>query len=197
MFSGIVTHLGRLGKTETREGGELAMEIESSLPRPRIGASVACSGVCLTVEAAADGVFAVSASRQTLSHTNLGGKSVGSFLNLETSLRLGDELGGHLVFGHVDGVVEVLAIKPQGRAKLIRVSPPPENGHLLCGGGSVALEGISLTVAEVESAGAFSFTGVPHTLESTSLGKMGVGTLLNLEFDMLARYVANSLAKRK
>lgn len=174
------------------------MEISGGFPKPTLGASVACGGVCLTVEAATDDAFTVSASKQTLARSNLGEKRAGAAINLEPSLKLGDELGGHLVFGHVDAVVEVIDIKPQGELKLITVGLPPNDADLLCGGGSAALDGVSLTVVEVgdkTGKGWFSFTGVAHTLKTTTLGEVAVGGRLNLEFDMLARYVASRMKK--
>ncbi len=170
--------------------------------RPREGDSVACSGVCLTVSALSREGFTVRISEQTMARSNLGEKREGDTLNLEPGLKLGDELGGHLLFGHADAVVAVAEIRDQGDAKLIRMGPPllapSEIGAegLLAASGSVALDGVSLTVFTLEKDGGFSFTGVPHTLQTTSLGAVRLGDRLNLEFDMLAKYVNASLAGR-
>lgn len=194
MFTGIVTHIGEVGAVREQEGGA-EFEIVSSLPLETVplGASVAHAGVCLTVVRKAPGIHVVQASRETLSRTTLGSWAPGTRVNLELSLRLGDELGGHLVFGHVDGVGRVLAIEPEGESHRVEIGMPAELAAMVAVKGSIAVDGISLTV---NSAGAdrFGVTIIPHTWSHTTLAHRQVGDAVNLEVDMLARYVARQLA---
>ena len=194
MFTGIITDLGRVRAVE--RGNETRFEIATSYDTASIapGASIACSGPCLTVIDKGEGWFAVEASAETLSRTTLGAWCQGVAVNLERSLKLGDELGGHLVFGHVDGTVTLARQTASGDSVIFDFAAPASLLAYLAPKGSVALDGVSLTVNAVE-ADAFSVNIIPHTLRNTTFGAAKTGDRLNLEIDMLARYVARSLDK--
>ncbi|MEZ5824116.1 MAG: riboflavin synthase [Geminicoccaceae bacterium] len=193
MFTGIVTHQGRLDRVEQRENG-LALVVASTLDLDdiAIGASVCHNGICLTVTEKSHGTHAVFASAETLARTTMGSWKVGDTVNLERSLRLGDELGGHLVFGHVDGIGSIAGMEPVGESRRIRIEIPPELAGLVAVKGSITVDGISLTVNEVIG-NAVSLTIIPHTLAETNLRTRETGDRVNLEADMLARYVARQL----
>src|SRR5512132_656137 len=189
MFTGIITDLGCV--RDVRNDGDTRIEITSrcdddSIP---IGASIACSGVCLTVIDKGPGWFGVQVSAETLSRTTLGNWRPGTRVNLERALRLGDELGGHLVSGHVDGVGRVAAIAPEGASRRSVFEAPAQLARFIASKGSVSIDGISLTVNEVDGA-RFGVNIIPHTLSVTTLGEAGPGDRVNLEIDLLARYVA-------
>ncbi|MCK5624106.1 MAG: riboflavin synthase, partial [Alphaproteobacteria bacterium] len=154
MFTGLITDVGRLRKREPLEKG-MRFEIETGFPMDEvaIGASIACSGACLTVVEKGEGWFAVDVSAETLDKTTLDGWRVGRRINLERSLRLGDELGGHIVSGHVDGVAEIVDRGPDGEATRFTIRPPAELEHFVASKGSVTLDGVSLTVNEVSDTG--------------------------------------------
>ena len=162
-----------------------------------MGASIMHSGVCLTVVALGErgegSWFDVETVPETLAKTNLGRVDVGGKLNLELSLKLGDELGGHFVFGHVDGVGEVTAIQPEGQSQRVTVRPPVDLMKYFATKGSVAIDGVSLTVARANEDGTFEVAIIPHTWQVTTLGNLQVGNMVNLEIDMLARYVARMI----
>ncbi len=189
MFTGIITHIGEVSAIE--RGGDIRFTIASGLDTAEVplGASIACNGVCLTVIDRDFGWFAVQASTETLNRTTLCAWTEGTPVNLERSLRLGDELGGHLVFGHVDGVVEVMEITPVGGSLRFEFEAPPEFARFIAVKGSVALDGVSLTVNEVAGC-RFFINIIPHTQQCTTFGSMTQGRAINLEVDMLARYVA-------
>lgn len=189
MFTGIITDLGRV--RDVRKDGDTRIEIDTAYDMAvvPIGASIACSGVCLTVIDKGPGWFAVSASIETLSRTTLGEWRPGTPVNLERALKLGDELGGHLVSGHVDGVGRVAAIAPEGASRRFVFEAPAQLARFIASKGSVAVDGISLTVNEVDGA-RFGVNIIPHTLSVTTLGEAGEGDRVNLEIDLLARYVA-------
>lgn len=192
MFTGIVTDLGQVRQIEKRGDTHLVIATHFDVGMIDIGASIACSGVCLTVTDKGhngEGWFAVSASAETLSKTTLGSWKVGDPVNLERPLRLGDELGGHIVVGHVDGVAEITAVTPEGESRRLTFSAPPELARYVAPKGSIALDGVSLTVNEVDGA-KFGVNLIPHTLSVTSFGRARQGTKVNLEVDLLARYVA-------
>ena len=194
MFTGIVTHLGEVARARDAGGGrELVVRSRLPLAEIPLGASVAHSGVCLTLVAKDGDRHTVQASRETLERSALAGWREGTRINLERSLRLGDELGGHLVFGHVDAVGEVAAIEAGGGYRRVEVAVPPGLAPLLAVKGSVAVDGVSLTVNEA-GPDRFAVTVIPHTWERTTLGDRRVGDPVNLEADMLARYVARRLA---
>ncbi|HET6469030.1 MAG TPA: riboflavin synthase [Geminicoccaceae bacterium] len=195
MFTGIVTHIGRVAAVAGEDGRELVIETDMAPEGLALGASVSHSGVCLTLVERLPGGWRVQASGETLARTTLGDWRAGTAVNLERSLRLGDELGGHLVFGHVDAVGELLAVEPEGESRRLVFRLPPELAPMLAVKGSIAVDGISLTVNAVE-ADRFEVTIVPHTWRHTTLQDRRPGDRVNLEADMLARYVARQLAVR-
>ncbi len=197
MFTGIVREVGRVLRIS--QSGDTRIRIACARPAAsiEIGASIACSGVCLTVVArGSDGSgswFEVDASAETRSKTTLGEWAEGTLVNLEPSLRVGDELGGHIVSGHVDGTGEIVAIRPEGGSRRITIEAAGSLGRFIAPKGSIALDGISLTVNDVADQGGTTRFGVniiPHTWEVTSLSAAGEGSRVNLEVDTLARYVA-------
>lgn len=192
MFTGIVTDIGRV--ISTRQEGDLRARIATryDVGRIDIGASIACDGVCLTVVALGtdpETWFDVQISAETVSKTNLSGWGPGARVNLERALKVGDELGGHIVSGHVDGLAEVVAVRPEGGSVRVRFRAPEALARFIAPKGSVALNGTSLTVNEVEGA-EFGVNFIPHTQEVTTWGAVAVGDLVNLEVDTMARYVA-------
>ena len=198
MFTGLVTDVGTIRKAEHRNG-LTRFEVESGYPLDEIamGASVLHSGVCLTVVDMGQGErgawFAVEAVPETLDKTVLGGWQEGTKVNLEQSLRLGDELGGHFVFGHVDGVGEIVSIEPEGQSHRITIRPPAAIAKYFATKGSAAINGVSLTVAEALPNGDFQVAVIPHTWDVTTLAELQPGSRVNLEIDMLARYVARMI----
>lgn len=197
MFTGIVTEVGSVRAIEAR-GGDVRLRIASRLlpaDRLRLGDSVCVAGVCLTVIAHENGSFAADVSRETLALTTLGTLAEGGAVNLEPALRAGDALGGHLVSGHVDGVAEVAGLEADGRSMRVRFRAPVALARYLAPKGSVTIDGVSLTVNEVEGA-LFGINLVPHTREVTTLGSLRLGQKVNLEVDQLARYVERLLAAR-
>ncbi|MEK0081927.1 riboflavin synthase [Benzoatithermus flavus] len=194
MFTGIITHLGEIVSVrEVADGRELVVKSDLPLAEIPLGASIAHSGICLTVVASGEGSHAVQASPETLARTTLGSWRAGTRVNLERSLRLGDELGGHLVFGHVDAVGEIVAIEPEGGYRRVEIALPPTLAPMVAVKGSIAVDGISLTVNEA-GRDRFAVTIIPHTWAHTTLADRRPGDPVNLEADMLARYVARQLA---
>jgi riboflavin synthase len=199
MFTGIVTDIGTVRSAEQR--GDLRLVIGTGYDTATIelGASIACSGVCLTVVDKGEDWFAVDVSGETVSRTAAELWREGAKLNLERSLRLGDEVGGHIVTGHVDAVGEVLVSTAEGASTRIAVKVPRELGSAIAPKGSIALDGVSLTVNEVEDADdstRFTVNIIPHTAGETTFGKIAVGRQFNVEIDVLARYVDRLLAAR-
>jgi riboflavin synthase len=199
MFTGIVTDVGTVRRVEQR--GDLRLEIETGYDTSTIdlGASIACSGACLTVVDKGDDWFAVDVSGETVSRTASDHWREGAKLNLERSLRLGEELGGHIVTGHVDSVGEVTAVNSEGDSTRIDVRVPRQLGPMVAAKGSIALDGVSLTVNTVEDvrdSTAFTVNIIPHTAQQTTLGQITVGQQLNVEGDVLARYIDRMLATR-
>ncbi|GJL84952.1 MAG: riboflavin synthase subunit alpha [Micavibrio sp.] len=193
MFTGLVQTIGTVRSIENR-GEDLRLEIETELDlnNVSIGASIACSGVCLTVTTKAKNSFWTDVSSETLRKTMIKNWAVGTKVNIEPSLHLGDEIGGHFVFGHVDGVAQIMSIKDEGKSHVVHIQVPEELSQYIAPKGSVSLDGISLTVNEVEN-DIFSVNIIPHTWEKTTLGLKNTGDVLNIEIDMLARYVARML----
>ena len=197
MFTGIVTAIGTI--REARHTGDLHATIACPFDPAAIaiGASIACSGVCLTVVdrggTAGDAWFAVDISGETLARSVPGRWAVGSSLNLEPALKLGDELGGHIVTGHVDGVGQVVSVSPVGESLRLEISAPAELAPYLAAKGSITVDGVSLTVNEVadqaDGSCHFVLNIIPHTAQVTTLGARGPGDGVNLEIDVLARYL--------
>ncbi|MBE1236816.1 riboflavin synthase [Phaeovibrio sulfidiphilus] len=193
MFTGIITDLGRVRAVD--RSGETRFTFSTAYDTSTIplGASIACNGCCLTVvDTDADG-FSVQASAETLSKTTLGGWTEGTPVNFERALCLGDELGGHIVSGHVDGVAEVVDLRPDGESVRFTFRVPDDLKQYVAPKGSVALDGVSLTVNEVDGA-LFGVNIIPHTLSVTTFGSLKAGDRVNMEIDMLARYVARLLS---
>lgn len=190
MFTGIVTDVGRVRSVrETNRDRRYEIETVYDVAGIDMGASISHAGCCLTVVEKGEGWFAVEVSHETLSKTTLDRWQEGHRMNLERAARLGDEMGGHIVSGHVDGVGEVLSIEPDGGSHRIRIRAPRPLHRLIAPKGSIAVEGVSLTVNEVED-DVFGVNIIPHTFEVTTLGELTPGYRVNLEIDMLARYLA-------
>lgn len=189
MFTGIITDIGTISELE--QAGDLRARIVTGYDTATIdiGASIASDGVCLTVIALGPDWYDVQISAETVAKTNLDAWSVGKRVNLERALRLGDELGGHIVTGHVDGVAEVVGLTAEGDSTRLRFRAPPDLAKFIAPKGSVALNGTSLTVNEVNGQ-EFGVNLIPHTKDVTTWGGVGVGDRVNLEVDTLARYVA-------
>lgn len=194
MFTGIITDIGRV--RSIRKTGDTRIEIETSYDTDEIdlGASIACSGPCLTVVEKGDGWFAIEASAETLARTTLGGWRTDSRVNLERALRLGDELGGHIVSGHVDGLAEIVGMEPEGDSMRVEIDVPRDLKSFIAEKGSVSLDGVSLTVNAVDD-NRFGVNIIGHTRAQTTFGMRVVGDRMNLEIDMLARYVSRLLER--
>ena len=192
MFTGIVTDLGQVRRVRGGALTELTIATAFDTAAIGIGASIACSGACLTVVAIETGAFTVQASAETLARTAIGAWVEGTRINLEKSLRIGDELGGHLVSGHVDGLARIVERRPEGELVRFVFEAPGELMPFIASKGSVVLDGVSLTVNEV-SGSRFGVNIIPHTLACTNFGEAHPGQQMNLEIDMIARYVARLL----
>lgn len=201
MFSGIITDVGRVAAVETRGDTRLTIATAYDTAGIEIGASIAHNGVCLTVVATAPGTFQVDVSAETLSKTTLGAWRQGTRVNLERSLTLGQEIGGHLVYGHVDGLATVVDRRPDGDSTRFLFQVERALGRFVAPKGSVALDGVSLTVNEVldgpDDTARFGVNIIPHTLDHTSFADRQPGDRLNFEADMLARYVARLLQQER
>ncbi len=199
MFTGIVTGVGTVRRiVPLGAGQDMRLEIASPWPDTAaiaLGASIACSGCCLTAVALTGDSFSVDASAETLSKTTLGTWTVGTRINLERSLRMGDELGGHLVSGHVDGLGTITDVTAENGSWRVGVAVPRELARFIAQKGSVAIDGVSLTVNAVEGT-SFGVNIIPHTWQATTLGARVAGDAVHIEIDMLARYVAR-LAETK
>ncbi|TVS06017.1 MAG: riboflavin synthase [Rhodobacteraceae bacterium] len=189
MFTGIITDIGEVRALE--QAGDLRARIGTGYDTAgiEIGASIASDGVCLTVVALGPDWYEVQVSAETVAKTNLGDWCVGRRVNLERALKVGDELGGHIVSGHVDGVAEVVGLHPEGDSLRVMFRAPEALAGFIAPKGSVALNGTSLTVNEVEGA-EFGINLIPHTQAVTNWGDVALGDRINLEIDTLARYVA-------
>lgn len=195
MFTGIVTDVGRVTVLEPRGGDvRLAVAVDRlDLSRVAVGDSIAVAGVCLTVVERGADHFAADVSPETLARTTLGGLSVGDPVNLEPALRVGDPLGGHLVSGHVDAVGRVRAISDEGRGQRWWFEAPPAVLRYVAWKGSIAVDGVSLTIADLDEAG-FAVALIPHTIAATTFRVRRAGEPVNLEVDTVARYVERLLA---
>lgn len=195
MFTGIITDLGLVRRVEYGAGGaRFEFDTHYDTTTIIVGASIACNGCCLTVIAHGSGWFAIQASAATLASTTLSHWHPGMLINLERALRIGDELGGHIIFGHVDGTAEVVTVRPDGDSRCLTVALPPELVRYAVTKGSIALDGVSLTINGVDEEG-FSVNIIPYTQIMTTLSLLQPGDHLNVEIDMLARYVARLFGK--
>lgn len=190
MFTGIVTDVGRVrAARDTNRDRRFEIETAFDLTTVDIGASISHAGCCLTVVEKGDGWFAVEVSGETLGLTTLDTWAEGRRVNLERAARVGDELGGHIVSGHVDGVGEVLSVESEGGSHRVRIRAPRPLHRFIAPKGSITVEGVSLTVNEVGD-DVFGVNLIPHTWDVTTLGELKAGSRVNLEIDMLARYLA-------
>ena len=200
MFTGIVTDIGTVADADQKGDLRLRVRCGYDMGTVDLGASIACSGVCLTVVDKGDDWFAVDLSTETLSRTAPGLWAKGAKLNLERSLRVGDELGGHFVTGHVDCIGEVVEALPEGGSLRVAVAVPAELAPLIAAKGSIALDGVSLTINEVgfgdDGRTRFWVNVIPHTAGCTTLGETPAGRQLNVEVDVLARYIERMIASR-
>lgn len=194
MFTGIITDIGEIRAIEQRGDTRVVLGTRYDTETIELGASIACSGVCLTVVDKGADWFAVDVSAETLACSVLGDWAVGAPVNLERSLRVGDELGGHIVSGHVDGVADIIAIRPEGDSLRFTFRVAKALAPYIAAKGSVALNGISVTVNEVadnaDGSTDFGVNIIPHTRENTTFGHAKAGDRVNVEIDVLARYVA-------
>lgn len=192
MFTGIVTDVGKVRHVEKRGDTHVVIATHYDVSSLETGASIACSGACMTVVdkgSAKDRWFAFTASGETLSKTTLGTWKVGDPVNLERPMRVGDEFGGHIVTGHVDAVAEIVGSKPEGESLRLEFEVPAKFARFIAPKGSVALDGVSLTVNDVDGA-RFGVNIIPHTQKVTTFGRAKPGMKVNFEIDLLARYVA-------
>ena len=199
MFTGITTDVGTVRSAEQRGDMRLAIACGYDMATVDLGSSIACSGVCFTVVDKGDDWFAVDVSAETVSRTAGDRWREGARLNLERSLRLGDEFGGHIVTGHIDGTAEIIGLAPHGGSNRIGLRVAGELGRSIAPKGSISLDGVSLTVNDVEDEGGatrFSVNIIPHTAEHTTLGQVELGQHLNVEIDVIARYLERLLAAR-
>lgn len=195
MFTGIIETTGRVARIEPR-GGDMRLVIDAGtlgLDDIAIGDSIAVSGVCLTAIAFERNAFAVDVSVETLSRSSLGALGVGAAVNLEKALRLSDRLGGHLVAGHVDGLARIVSIEPDARSQRWTFELPPDLARYVAPKGSIAIDGVSLTINEVDGR-RFGVNLIPHTIDVTTLRDRRVGDAVNIEVDLVARYVERMLA---
>jgi riboflavin synthase len=189
MFTGLVEDLGKVTRTRPRGNGvELTIQTALPIQELAIGDSIAVNGVCLTAERFEDASFIVTAGLETMKKTSLAAVSVGSGVHLERALRVGDRLGGHFVQGHVDGVGEVVSIEEQRESWVIWISVPDHLARYIASKGSICIDGVSLTVNEVQGTRC-RVNIVPHTIEVTNMGRLVAGGLVNIEVDILAKYV--------
>jgi riboflavin synthase len=197
MFTGIVRDTGEVFRVTDRNGiRRVLISTHFDVTKMEIGSSISCDGCCLTIVDKEGGCFAVEATNETLAKTTLGDWIEGAKINLERSLRMGDEMGGHMVTGHIDGVVKVEEVARDGDARRLVFSVPDHLAQYLAPKGSVTLAGISLTVNEVEG-NHFSICIIPHTWEVTNVHRWKPGDKVNIEVDMLARYVARILGREQ
>jgi riboflavin synthase len=195
VFTGIVRERGRVvSVTRGEDGARLRVAAPAAAAEAAVGDSVAIAGVCLTVVAAAEGELVFDAVAETLRRTSLGRLQPGADVNVEPALRAGEPLGGHYVQGHVDGVGRVSSVRAEGDGRLVRFDAPPEVLRYCVEKGSVTVEGVSLTVTDVDEKG-FGVALVPHTLSATTLGTLEPGGEVNLEADVLAKYVERLVAR--
>ena len=189
MFTGIVRERGRVASVDgDGDGIRIRLEAPLTAGEAAIGDSVSLNGCCLTVVEAANGTLAFDAVPETLSRSSLDGLEAGAELNVEPALRAGDPLGGHYIQGHVDGVGRVRSVEPEGEGRRVWLDAPPEVLRYCVEKGSIAVDGVSLTIADLDEAG-FAVALIPHTLAATTLGTLVTGARVNLEADVLAKYV--------
>jgi riboflavin synthase len=195
MFTGIITDIGQVTAISTQADPVYTITTRFDVKLIALGASIACNGVCLTVIARAESHFQVQVSAETLAKTTVSGWQLGTKINLERPMQAGDEFGGHMVSGHVDGVAEIMARQAEGDSLRFTVRAPQELQKFLAPKGSVTLDGVSLTVNEV-MADSFGVNIIPHTQQETIFGLLQAGDKVNIEIDMMARYLDRLLQQR-
>ena len=196
MFTGIATNYGLIKDIKEKTNSEYTIESDIDITKVKIGSSIMCSGICLTVIKKKSKNFVVNVSEETLNVTNAKNWKKGTKLNLEKSLKLGDELGGHIVTGHIDATTKLLEIKKLKKSSILLFKLPNNLKKFICKKGSIAIDGISLTVNDVKEKN-FSVSIIPHTSEITTLGNIKKGDIVNIEIDILARYIENNIKKIK
>ena len=194
MFTGITTNIGIVKEVNKNISGEYTIESDIDLSDVKVGSSILCSGICLTIVKKEKSFFTVNISEETLKVTNSKNWKKGTKLNLEKSLKVGDELGGHIVTGHIDKTSCLIGKKKLQKSLILIFELPSELQRFVCKKGSIAIEGISLTVNQVEDK-IFSISIIPHTFDITTLGSIKKGDIVNLEIDILARYIENNIKK--
>ena len=192
MFTGITTHFGKIKKISKEKNSDYYITTKLNLKDTKIGSSISCSGICLTVTKKLKNTFIVNISEETLKITSARSWKVGTIINLEKSLKIGDELGGHLVTGHVDDVGTVKSVKKLEKSNLLYFSYPGKFKKLICKKGSITIDGVSLTVNKVNSS-FFTVNLIAHTQKKTTLGKLKKGDKVNLEIDILSRYIDRNI----
>ena len=200
MFTGIITDIGTIERSEDRGDRRVTVATSFDTHGIDLGASIACSGACMTVVDKGPCWFAVDVSAESIRRTAPGMWEAGARLNLERAMKLGEELGGHIVTGHVDGLATIVAITPEGESHRIDIAAPRELAPYLAPKGSVTLDGVSLTVNEVRDTAdgtEFTINLIPHTQQATTLGALATGKAVNIEIDVLARYLSRMEAYRK
>lgn len=191
MFTGIVEAVGRVAAVRRSGGGmSVGVDTEGAVPDPRIGESVAVNGVCLTVTGSSGGVLTFDVSEETIGRSTFGGVRPGDVVNIERAMRMGDRLGGHMVSGHVDAMGKVTKVSPSGEGFELEVAIPEEGMKYVIEKGSIAIDGISLTVASKHER-SITIAIIPHTWRATTLGRKNSGSTVNIEYDMIAKYVEN------
>jgi len=199
MFTGIVTDVGQVLASEAKGDLRLRIGCGYDMETVALGASIACSGVCLTVVDKGADWFAVDVSAETRARTAPGLWEEGARLNLERALKIGDELGGHIVTGHVDGIGAVVSVEPVGDSQAVTIAAGPDIARYIAGKGSVCIDGVSLTVNAVEPLAdgvRFAINLIPHTAQHSTLGDLSAGREVNIEIDLIARYLERMLASR-
>jgi len=199
MFTGIVTDVGQVLASEAKGDLRLRIGCGYDMETVALGASIACSGVCLTVVDKGADWFAVDVSAETRARTAPGLWEEGARLNLERALKIGDELGGHIVTGHVDGIGAVVSVEPVGDSQAVTIAAGPDIARYIAGKGSVCIDGVSLTVNAVEPLAdgvRFAINLIPHTAQHSTLGNLSAGREVNIEIDLIARYLERMLASR-
>ena len=198
MFTGLVEEMGKIERISTQgEGKRMRISAEKVLEETKIGDSIAVNGACLTVTQIDEGGFAVDLSPETLRRSNLGDLSPGDMVNLERPMRLSDRLGGHLVLGHVDEVGTIRSIAREGESVVMVVQVSPEGMRYIVEKGSVCIDGVSLTIAAIRDNTSFEVALIPHTLKVTTLGLKGPGGRVNVEYDIIGKYVEKLLTLKE
>ena len=195
MFTGLINDIGKV-RAISRISGGLSLTIEHKLPSEiSLGDSIAVNGICLTAESQTDNAFTAYAVSETLERSNLGSLRPGNDVNLELALRVGDRMGGHNVQGHVDTIGKITRSYPSGKARLVQIQFPPKFSKLVVAEGSIAIDGISLTIKDVKPGPSVVLSVIPETLGRTTIGDTFPGKRVNIEFDVLGKYILNNQKK--